>query len=312
MLRPTVTLRAYERVAWACLISLYAIIVTGSLVRLTGSGLGCADWPRCSEKHFVDVSTTHAAIEQINRLFTGFVALAVIAAALLSLLLQPRYRQLTWLSIGLVAGVIAQVLIGAVVVISGLHPVFNMAHYLVSVLLVTTSFTLLSRVRSLRRDSRSLSKIESVVQKRTVVSIHTRQLIYGVVGLLLGVLIAGTVVTGAGPHAGDESAPRFLFSIQMVTRLHSGIVWATLLSVLVLFARLRRFPDEWRSLSRPLEILTGTLMIQGFLGYFQYILGVPAGLVAVHVGMSVAVWISALALLGAMRSSVNVRQSVLD
>lgn len=312
MLRPTVTLRAYYQVAWACLISLYAIIVTGSLVRLTGSGLGCADWPRCSEKRFVDVSTAHAAIEQINRLFTGFVALAVIAAALLSLLLQPRYRQITWLSIGLVAGVIAQVLIGAVVVISGLHPAFNMAHYLVSILLVTTSFTLLSRVRSLRKDSRSLSEFESVVQNRTVVSTRTRQLTYSVIVLLLGVLIAGTVVTGAGPHAGDETAPRFPFSIQMVTRLHSGIVWATLLCVIVLFARIRRFPDEWHSLSRALEILTIALMVQGFLGYFQYIVGVPAGLVAVHVGVSVAVWISALVLLEAMRPSVNVRQSVLD
>jgi cytochrome c oxidase assembly protein subunit 15 len=289
MLRPTVSLRAYQQVSLACLVSLYAIIVTGSLVRLTGSGLGCADWPRCSDQRFVDVSTAHAAIEQINRLFTGVVAVAVVAAALLSLLLRPRQKQLVWLSLGLVAGVMAQVIIGAVVVISGLHPAFNMAHYLVSILLVTTSFTLLVRVRELGSDSK--------VIRRDDVSRLTRRLIRLIVALLVGVLVAGTVVTGSGPHAGDETAPRFSFSIQTVTRIHGAIVWAALVVVILVFVRIRRIPGEWGLLSRSLETLIVVLVAQGFLGYFQYFLDVPAGLVAIHVGVSVAVWIAALALL---------------
>lgn len=315
MSRPVVSLRVYRRVSWACLASLYAIIVTGSLVRLTGSGLGCADWPRCSDQHFVDVSTAHAAIEQINRLFTGVVAIAVIAAALLSLMLQPRQHQITWLSLGLVAGVVAQVLIGAVVVISGLHPAFNMAHFLVSILLVTTSFTLLSRVRRLHQNSAATGEPESLApltNEGHEISRLTRQLITLIVVLLLCVLVIGTVVTGSGPHAGDETAPRFSFSIRGVTRIHSAVVWFVLFSMVVLVRRIRRIPAEWRVLSRAAETLTVALVGQGFLGYFQYYVGVPAGLVALHVGVSVAVWISALALLDAARISVTLRQFVLD
>ncbi|MHB1130299.1 MAG: COX15/CtaA family protein [Ilumatobacteraceae bacterium] len=303
MLRSAVSLRTYSRVSWACLVSLYAIIVSGSLVRLTGSGLGCADWPRCSDERFVDVSTVHAAIEQVNRLFTGVVAIAVMSAALLSFRLQPRQRHLSWLSLGLVAGVVAQVLIGAVVVISGLHPAFNMAHYLVSILLVTISFTLLHRVRSLRQHEISLPAMTSGTSPNGDISRCTRRLIQFMAVLLLAVLIAGTVVTGTGPHAGDETAPRFPFSIQMVTRIHSVIVWTALISVIVIFLRIRRIPNEWSILSRALETLTVLLVAQGFLGYFQYSLGVPAGLVALHVGVSVAVWISALALLETARIS---------
>ena len=307
MLKPVISLRAYSRITWACLLSLYAIIVTGSLVRLTGSGLGCEDWPRCSEQRFVDVSTAHAAIEQINRLFTGVVAFAVIAATLLSLRLRPRQSSLIWLAFGLVAGVVVQVLIGAIVVISGLHPAFNMAHYLVSILLITVAFELWCRVRRLRR-----SEVELTSAVTEEVSTPTRRLLCLLIVLLGVVLIAGTVVTGSGPHAGDETAPRFQFSIQTVTQIHGATVWLALLAVIVLFMRIRRNSFEWHLLSRALEVLTAVLLAQGFLGYLQYFAGVPAGLVAIHVGVSVAVWIAALSLVDRARISVTWRQFVLD
>lgn len=312
MPRSTVSLRTYSRVSWACLVSLCAIIVTGSLVRLTGSGLGCADWPRCSDERFVDVSTAHAAIEQVNRLFTGVVAVAVIAAVSLSFRLRPRQRQLTWLSLRLVAGVVLQVLIGAVVVISGLHPALNMIHYLVSILLVTASFSLLRRVRRLRHRATSANEIAAANIPRGDISRLTRRLIALIVVLLFAVLVAGTVVTGSGPHAGDETAPRFSFSIQAVTRIHGAFVWIALASVIVLFLRIRRIPNEWNILSPALEILAVMLVAQGFLGYFQYSLGVPAGLVAIHVGVSVGVWLAALTLLDTGRISGTLRQFVLD
>ena len=122
---------SFLRISRISLVSLYAIIITGSLVRLTGSGLGCADWPQCSSTKFVDVSTGHAAIEQVNRLFTGVVSAAVIAAVLGSIFVTPRRRSLIWLSSGLVVGVLAQVILGAVVVLTGLNPWSNMAHFLV-------------------------------------------------------------------------------------------------------------------------------------------------------------------------------------
>lgn len=312
MLKPIISIRVYGRVSWACLVSLYAIIVTGSLVRLTGSGLGCQDWPRCSDQRFVDVSTAHAAVEQVNRLFTGVVAIAVIASVLLSQRLQPRQKTLTWLSFGLVCGVMMQIVIGGIVVISGLHPAFNMAHYLVSILLITVAFELVCRVRRLRRCAIEPADGAQPFVGKVTVSRLTRRLVCLVVALLFVVLVAGTVVTGSGPHAGDETAPRFQLSIRTATQIHGVMVWVALLSVVVLFLRVRRDPNEWKLLSRTLESLTVAIVAQGFLGYVQYFAGVPAGLVAVHVGISVAVWISALAVLDRARPSEPWRQFVLD
>ncbi|MEO5973601.1 MAG: COX15/CtaA family protein [Ilumatobacteraceae bacterium] len=312
MFKPVVSLRTYSRVSWACLVSLYAIIVSGSLVRLTGSGLGCQDWPRCSDQRFVDVSTSHAAVEQINRLFTGVVAFAVIASVLLSQRLHPRQRSLTWLSFGLVGGVVLQIAIGGIVVVSGLHPAFNMAHYLVSVLLITIAFELHCQVRRRQRvEIGSTDFVPPAVGDPTV-SRLTRRLTCSVASLLFVVLIAGTVVTGSGPHAGDESAPRFRLSIQTATRIHSAAVWIALLSVIALFLRIRRSSFEWHLLSRALESLTVAIVAQGFIGYFQYFAGVPAGIVAIHVAISVAVWISMLTVLDSARISGTWRQFVLD
>ncbi|MEN9286446.1 MAG: hypothetical protein RIS39_438, partial [Actinomycetota bacterium] len=126
------SLRRYRVIVWIAFVSLYVIIVTGSLVRLTGSGLGCVDWPACNEERFVDVSTPHAAIEQLNRLFTGVVAASVIAAVLAALLVRPRQRRLVRLALWLVAGVLAQVVLGGIVVLTGLHPLSNMGHFLLS------------------------------------------------------------------------------------------------------------------------------------------------------------------------------------
>src|SRR5215212_5611949 len=98
MRAPRLTSRAYSRLTVAALCSLVAIVITGALVRLTDSGLGCADWPRCSSQKFIDVSGAHAAVEQINRLFTGVVSAAVIVAVLGARWRVPRRRDLTWLS----------------------------------------------------------------------------------------------------------------------------------------------------------------------------------------------------------------------
>ena len=126
----------YRAITVAALVAISAIIVTGAAVRLTGSGLGCADWPACSSTKFIDVSSRHAAIEQVNRLFTGFVSLAVIAAVLGSLVRSPRRGDLTVLSLGLVTGVVAQILLGGVTVLVDLHPAAVQGHMLLSLVLV--------------------------------------------------------------------------------------------------------------------------------------------------------------------------------
>ena len=278
------------------LVFLYAIIITGSLVRLTGSGLGCADWPQCSTTKFVDVSTGHAAIEQINRLFTGFVSAAVIAAVLGSIFVIPRRKSLIWLSSGLVAGVLAQVILGAVVVLTGLNPWSNMAHFLVSLALVTTAVFLVEHAGARNVVDDVTSKGQTMSTGR--ITRRFADLILGLCGLAI---VLGTLVTGAGPHAGDENAIRLAFDLRSITRIHSASVLLCVASTLFFVIQIRRETSEWMRLKAKLEIFLFVAVAQGGVGYLQYFSGVPAQLVAVHVALAVAVWISVLRLWIAVR-----------
>ena len=278
------------------LVFLYAIIITGSLVRLTGSGLGCADWPQCSTTKFVDVSTGHSAIEQINRLFTGFVSAAVIAAVLGSIFVIPRRKSLIWLSSGLVAGVLAQVILGAVVVLTGLNPWSNMAHFLVSLALVTTAVFLVEHAGATNVVDDVVSNAQTMSTGR--ISRRFADIILGLCGLAI---VLGTLVTGAGPHAGDENAIRLAFDLRSITRIHSASVLLCVASTLFFVIQIRRETSEWMRLKAKLEIFLFVAVAQGGVGYLQYFSGVPAQLVAVHVALAVAVWISVLRLWIAVR-----------
>ena len=188
----------YRAITIAALFALLAIIVTGAAVRLTGSGLGCADWPACSSARFIDVSTRHAAIEQLNRLFTGLVSVAVIAAVLGSLVRVPRRRDLTWLSLGLVAGVLAQIVLGGITVLVDLHPLAVQAHMIVSLVLVANAVVLVHHA-SEPDEGEAVRPVSPEISRHTV----------GIAAFTALALVTGTVVTGAGPHAGDEEARRF-------------------------------------------------------------------------------------------------------
>lgn len=268
------TLSTYKRITVIALVALYTIVVTGALVRLTGSGLGCSDWPRCSEQRFIDVSTGHGAIEQINRLFTGVVALSVALAVLGSLRLSPRRRLLTTLSLGLVAGVLAQIIIGAIVVLTGLNPWANMAHFLVSMMLLANALVL-HRVTEVPSISRPERRVVAVA----------------VLGLVA--VVTGTVVTATGPHAGDEEAVRFGFAIGSVARVHSIAVIATLASIAwLLWSSRNQTARNIAILTEKARLLLGLGLLQGLVGYVQYFAGVPALLVAFHVALAAGVWLA--------------------
>jgi cytochrome c oxidase assembly protein subunit 15 len=288
MSRLGLSLKSYLKVTQAAFVALYVIIVSGSLVRLTGSGLGCVDWPACNSSKFVDVSSTHAAIEQLNRLFTGVVTLAVMAAVGMSLLLKPRIRNLTVLSWGLVAGVLAQIVIGGVVVLTGLNPYSNMLHFLVSIVLITNAVVLNHRVR--------LAIDVSSKLRQDGLGAATQRLRWLLLVSCAFAIVLGTVVTGAGPHAGDENAVRLGIDIGWSVRFHSAAVWVCLLSALWLAYRVKNDPREWQILGYSLQVFLFWCIFQGALGYLQYFSGVPVPLVALHVAGSVAVWISALRL----------------
>jgi heme a synthase len=272
-------------------VSLAVIIETGALVRLTDSGLGCEDWPNCSSTELIDVSNRHAAIEQVNRLATGVVAAAVIAAVLGSLIRQPRRRDLVWLSLSLVAGVIGQIVLGGITVLTDLHPVSVQSHFLLSMAILAAAVVLHHRAG----EGDGPPFVPTVGD-------GVRRHVQAVVVLAGFVLATGTVVTGTGPHSGDEEARRFGFAITSVARIHSGSVLVVLAVLVALAWRLRhRDRIDWLVLGDPLTVLVTVAVLQGTIGYVQYAQGVPVVLVALHVAGAIAVWWTSLRLLLASR-----------
>jgi heme a synthase len=269
--------RSYEKLCLASYLSLFAIVVTGGLVRLTGSGLGCSDWPQCNSERFIDVSSVHGAIEQVNRLFTGVVAVLVIAAVLGSLFLVERKRSLTQLSLGLVVGVLAQVVLGAIVVLTGLNPFANMGHFLLSMVLIANAIVLYRQSRMGKSPV-----LDCSLQERKYLSL---------IGILFALaVISGTVVTATGPHAGDENAVRFGFSISSVARIHSFFVLLSLLALLLVLLKVRKSSQTREFLEQRLGVFLGVGMLQALVGYVQYFNGIPVILVATHLFGAALIW----------------------
>ena len=263
--------KTYRIVCGVAFSSLCIIVFTGALVRLTGSGLGCVDWPQCSQSKFIDVSSGHTLIEQANRLFTGVVSFSVIAAVLLSHLSTPKRKDLIVLSWSLVLGVIAQIVIGGVVVLTGLNPFANMAHFLVSMVLVATSFTLMRRS--------SLPQAMPIFRSE---ALTLRPLVHMLMGMTVLTLSTGTVVTATGPHAGNEDAVRFGFALSSVARVHSLSMMVTLGVLILLLVKTRRGVAS-PALQDSMQSLLFATLLQAAVGYTQYFTKVPATLVAVHI-----------------------------
>lgn len=265
---------AYSRLTRFALWSLAAIVVTGTAVRLTGSGLGCSDWPACTEDRFVPDLEYHALVEFVNRLFTGVVAVAVVGAVLGSMRRIPRRRDLAWWSWGLVAGVAAQVGLGALLVATELDPRFTMGHFLLSMVLIWNAVVL---------DEKARDRPEPGAE---ALGGGARLGLAAIVAVGAGLLVTGTVVTGAGPHAGDSRAERLPFLVQEVTRVH-GLVAAGLLAlVAATWYGLRSRGDRGAGLRRRLLAVAGLLAVQGAVGYTQYFTGVPVVLVGIHVALA--------------------------
>ena len=276
----------YRAITLAALLAICAIIVTGAAVRLTGSGLGCADWPACSSTKFIDVSSRHAAIEQVNRLFTGVVSVAVIAAVLGSLVRVPRRRDLTWLSLGLVAGVLAQIVLG------GDHRARRPAPGRGA-----GPHAPVAGPRRQRRRARPPGVANPTTAWRSARSRpRSAGTSLGVAVLTAMALVTGTVVTGAGPHAGDEEARRFGVEIADVARLHGTIVVIAVTAMVALAWRLRSRPAERAELAEWVSAWIFVALLQGAIGYVQYFNEVPALLVGIHVLGATVLWAITVAL----------------
>jgi cytochrome c oxidase assembly protein subunit 15 len=278
---PRISPHAYARVTVGALVALIVIIITGAAVRLTGSGLGCPDWPTCDEGRVVAPLSYHAMIEFVNRVFTGVVSLAVILAVLGALLRSPRRRDLTYLSLSLVLGVLAQAIIGGLTVLNDLRPEWVMAHFVVSMLLIWAALVLVHRARQpdsppfpvAHRDYRLLARAMAVVAAV--------------------VIFVGTMVTGSGPHGGDEHVVRLDFALHTITKVHGGLVWLLVALTVLTMWRLHAAGVS-RTLLRRGEFAVAAMLVQGAIGYLQYGMHLPPLLVLLHIGGSVAVWLTVL------------------
>ncbi|MFA9564351.1 MAG: heme A synthase [Acidimicrobiales bacterium] len=279
-MKRTVEPSTYHQITKFALLALATIVVSGAAVRLTGSGLGCSDWPTCEQDRLVAEFEFHPMVEFVNRLFTGVVSIAVALAVLGSLRRQPYRRDLVNWSWGLVAGVVAQILLGAVTVRLELTPVTVMAHFLVSMVLVWNAVVLVER-----------SDPDPPPRVHPVPSL--RRLIQALTVLTAVVLVSGTVVTGAGPHGGDDRADRINVTLQSVARVHSILVLTLIALALVIAWRVR---DQDGPLRTRLTWALGAMVAQGAVGYTQYFAGVPAAVVGIHILGSLIVWITVLRL----------------
>jgi cytochrome c oxidase assembly protein subunit 15 len=269
----------YRAVTVIALALLITIVITGAAVRLTGSGLGCDDWPQCNSQQFVDVTSTHAAIEQVNRMFTGLVAVAVIVAVLGSLWRVPRRRDLTLLSLGLVAGVIGQVVLGGITVLLDLNPFAVAAHMLLSQAIVACAVVLVHRAGE-----------PDGVLRTVAVTTTTQRLVWALAAVTGAAIVAGTVVTGAGPHAGSEDVQRFDVPIADAARTHGTLVLVAVALATALAFRLQRHGGDRRVLQGAVSSWIVIAVLQAAIGYIQYFNGVPALLVGVHVAGATTLW----------------------
>lgn len=292
-LRRPLSPEAYRRVTVGALALLVLIVVTGAGVRLTGSGLGCTDWPNCTDERFVAPLELHPMVEFVNRLITGLVSAAVVLAVLGSHRRTPRRRDLVWLSWGLVAGVVGQILLGAVVVLSDLNPWMVQGHFVLSMLLVLDAVVLTHRA-GLPDDRVARPAVTPAL------------LAWGraLVALAAVVILTGTLVTGAGPHSGHnaddvQAIRRLPLTAHDAARIH-GLSMVVFLAVTVwVLVQLRR--HHHASLVSAGTGLLTALVLQAAIGYTQYFTGVPPLLVALHVLGSCLVWVAALRLLLAMQ-----------
>jgi cytochrome c oxidase assembly protein subunit 15 len=291
--RLTISPAGYRRVTFLALVALGFIVVTGGAVRVTGSGLGCPDWPTCAEGRIVAPLEYHALIEFVNRMVTGTVSIMVIVAVLAALRRRPYRRDLVWLAGGLVLGVIGQIVLGGLVVLFHLYPPLVMGHFVLSMVLVANAVVLHHRA------GQSDGPVGAPAGGGGPVAgggPGLRSLSSWLVAWAAVVLFLGTVVTGSGPHAGNHEGQfveRLPFVVRDVARLHGLAVW--ILLVLALYCVWRAHGDRASAeAQRRGAVLLAVLCAQGAIGYVQYFNDVPAPLVAVHIAGATALWVSVL------------------
>ncbi|MCH8561253.1 COX15/CtaA family protein [Nesterenkonia sp. LB17] len=320
---PTRITRVTKVLAWATLISNIGIILTGGAVRLTASGLGCPEWPRCTPESWVATQEMglHGAIEFGNRLLT-YVLVLICALMFFALLRMRRsHRPLFRMSLVILAGIPLQAVIGGITVWTNLNPWIVALHFLLSAGLVMVATMLLNRIRLELRSAQDAAAQDSAADPAADPAKESgpRDGVAGirmshgasdaVTSAMAPVILAatwvsvflGTVVTGTGPHAGDPGSPRHLFDPDLVTRMHVAPVYVLCFAAIALLVRQYRIstaPNQRRSA----WWLMAVIIAQGIIGYVQHFTGLPIILVGLHMLGSALLVVTATAVFDSYRA----------
>jgi cytochrome c oxidase assembly protein subunit 15 len=255
-----------------------ALVVTGGAVRLTGSGLGCPTWPECTPGSYTPVphqaeEALHVWIEFANRLLTFVLVIA--AVVVLAAVLRTGRKDLRGLALGQFLGIFGQGVLGGITVLTDLHPLPVAGHLILSIILIAGATSLRAQ-----RFAPKVAETPASLTKK-IASVH--------VITSFAVIVLGTLVTGSGPHAGDEKAQRFGFDIQTVAWIHADVVIFLLGVTFAFFVA----TGTTQATKRRLKIFTVIALAQGAIGYIQYFTGIPEVLVAAHLLGATLVWIAA-------------------
>ncbi len=270
---PRVPPSTVRRISIVSLVCVAAILLTGAAVRLTGSGLGCSDWPTCTRGHLTPPLHYHSLVEFSNRMVTIVLVVVIGATFVATLLRRPFRRDLAWLSGGLIAGVLVEAVIGGIVVYSKLNPYLVMVHFLATVVLLVDAVVLVHRA------SRDYSVPGQALVPRPVILLSR-----GLLALVALVMTAGAATTGAAPDGGSSQGQvikRIPVPLRDMAELHSTLALFLIGIVLSLAVLLHALsvPERIRKAARVLVVV---LVLQAVVGYTQYFTHLPAALVEVH------------------------------
>ncbi|MET7457595.1 COX15/CtaA family protein [Streptomyces sp. NPDC005574] len=283
--------RTVRRAALAALVMSVVIVVTGGAVRLTGSGLGCPTWPKCTDDSLTTTGAmgVHGVIEFTNRMLTYVLCAAVGWAIVAARSEKPYRRSLTRLGWAQFWVVMGNAILGGIVVLVGLNPYTVAAHFLLSSALITVATVMWQRTR------------EGDGAPRPLVGRPIQQMVWFLVAAAVLLIAVGTVVTGSGPHAGDSSeVERMPLDWETVSKLHAVLAWIVVTLTFALWFVLKAVDAPAGPLHRTRELFL-VLLSQGVIGYVQYFTNLPEVLVGLHMLGSGLVWIAVLRVLLALR-----------
>jgi cytochrome c oxidase assembly protein subunit 15 len=288
--RFSVSNQLLRRLALASLIANVVIVVTGGAVRLTGSGLGCPTWPRCTDDSYVATPEMgiHGAIEFGNRMLSPVLTVIALAGLLAAVRRRPRRQSLVLLSAAVLLGIAAQAVIGGITVWTSLNPSVVGLHFIASIAIITAAYAFWRRID------------EPDGPVRSLVPGPLLTLTWLTAAVSAVVVLGGVLVTGSGPHAGDPESPRNGLDPERIAQVHAESVFLLVGLSVALWLALRAVNAPANAI-RSAGMLVVVELGQSLIGFVQYFTGLPEVLVGAHMLGSCLVWLATLAVLWAVR-----------